>query len=304
MLGGIFVPISSLKTFVTIVDTGSLAAAARQLRLSPSAISKQLSTLEQRLGTQLIRRSTRSMQVTEAGQHFFKRCVEITRSIEAAETEVRDLVDAPTGTLKITMPEVLVSSDIAGVVQSFTASYPHISISIEVSNDLQSLINKQLDIGFRAGPLPDSGLIGAPLFEARIVMCASPDYVARHGIPETMEQLGEHRLLIPNPVYLSPSDGNGNAAMAVLEPDRQLLCDNIALLLELAKSGAGLALLWDYSAAAALSSGELQSFECPIAHAPRPVSLVYLSRDYVPHRVRLFIEHIKNHFPPSATASG
>lgn len=289
-------PNSNLKTFVTIVDTGSLAETARQLKLSPSAISKQLSALEQRLGTQLIQRSTRWMQVTEAGLHFYKRCVEITRSLEAAESEVRDLVDAPMGTLKITMPEVLVSSDIASVLQSFTAIHPHITISLEITNDLQSLIQNSLDVGFRVGQLPDSGLIGANLFEANVVMCASPSYVKSNGVPATVEQLDNHQILVPSPIYLSPSDGSSDVITPRHEPERQLLCDNTSMLIELAKSGVGPALIWDYSAAAAIARGELQCFPSPIAHAPRRVSLVYTSRDFLPRRVRLFIEHVKNHY--------
>ena len=203
---------ASYLTFMTIIETGSLAATARKLHLSPSAVSKQLATLEQRLGTQLIQRSTRSMQVTEAGECFFQRCIEITQAVEAAETEIRDLVTAPSGTLRITLPQVLVTRDFADLLRRFGELYPGISISLEVSNNIERLIEKNLDLGFRAGPLQDSRMVATELFQSQIVLCASPGYAASHGIPTNADQLVKHTLLIPDLVYLNPTaarSGNG-----------------------------------------------------------------------------------------------
>ncbi len=252
--------------------------------------------LEQRLGTKLVQRSTRSLQITEAGERFYRRCIDITHAIDAAETEVRDLASDPSGVLKITIPLVLATPDFASLLQSFTAAHPGISLNIEVSNDPKNLIDKNLDIGFRVGALKDSRLIAIRLYQAEIVMCGSPDYLVSQGHPEDVAALQAHRTLIPSLAYLPPYAIQSNDSTSTFHLENYILCDNASLLIELAKKGVGLAMVWASYVQAELQAGTLVQINSPIQYDPRPVSLVYTSRDYQPRRLSLFIDHVKRHY--------
>jgi len=289
------VSLNAYRIFTEIVASGSLADTARTLHLSPSAVSKHLSRLEQRLGVKLLQRSTRSLQVTEAGERFYHRCLDILHAAALAETEARDSAGDPSGTLSLTLPEVMATPETAALIQSFTAKHSSVSVDIEVSNNPRNLIEKGFDAGFRVGPLQDSQLVASELFRANIVLAASPDYVKQHGEPPDVAALASHPLIVPDPVYLTASSDGADSKDA-LNPKQCLVCDNTNMLIEMAKAGAGIAMLWDSSARQALASGELVELKSPVAHEPRPVSIIYLSRDYLPQRMRLFVEHVKQHY--------
>lgn len=278
---------SPYRVFVTIVDTGSLAASARQLHLSPSAVSKQLSTLEQRLNAKLIQRSTRSIQVTEIGERFYQQCTTILQAIERAETEIKDLAGKPAGRLKVTLPQVLANQTLARMLSQFGETYPAITLELTVSNALENLIEKNLDAGFRVGPLEDSRLVAVELFQAHTIVCASADYLACHGAPQRLEDLANHRLLIPSHLNLSPY------GHLLSLSSHHHFCDNANLLVEMAMAGLGIALGLDISLTPALKRGDLIQLPFSVARQSLPVSLVYLSRQFMPRRLALFIEQVK-----------
>ena len=290
-------PNSPYKTFVTIVDTGSLAATARKLHLSPSAVSKQLSMLEQRLGTQLLQRTTRSIQITDAGELFFQRCIVILNATEAAETEVMELSGTPSGKLTITLPQLLATAEFSVMLQTFRRDYPTIGLELSVSNDLENLIVKNLDVGFRVGPLEDSRLIGRELFHAQTIMCASPDYLQQHGYPRHIKDLANHQLLIPS--YLNLSQYS-QSSIDTGHPN-VTLCDNANMIVELASAGAGLVFMLDVVLESAITREKLIPLQLPAdiqpgGFQPALVSLVYTSRDYIPRRLSVFIEYVMGYY--------
>ena len=126
-------------------------------------------------------------------------------------------------------------------------------------------------------------------------MAASPTYTERYGVPTDLAALQGHTLLVADPVYLTPSSPTGTAG-STFHPNHCIRCSNVNMLIKLAKAGAGLAMLWNSCAHQEIESGELVMFASVIAHQPRPVSIVYVSREYLPRRTRLFIEHVKNHY--------
>jgi len=287
--------LSVYRTFVKIVETGSLAATARELHLSPSAVSKQLAALEQRLGATLIQRSTRSIQVTAVGQQFYRRCLEIIESSNTAESEVRDWVGEQGGTVRITLPQALATAEFSQLLQSFRRAQPNISLDIRVSNAPYNLIDNNLDVAFRAGNLKDSRLVAIELFRSQVIMCASADYLRERGAPQTPEDLHRHTLLVPSQHYLpAPLNGPGEYSS-----DNHILCDDLGMLIELTKQGAGLGLLLEHFAQEQIERGALLTVQSPLAHQARPFNMIYLSRDYMPRRVLLFLEHIKGHYGKS-----
>lgn len=284
------------RTFQKIVETGSLAATARELHISPSAVSKQLSGLEQRLGAKLLQRSTRSIQVTEVGERFFRRCTDVLLAADAAESEVRDLTGKLGGDLKVTLPRAVASREFTLLLRSFSGAYPGITLDISVRNDTQHLIEKKIDVAFRAGHLKDSRLVAIELFRTPIVMCAAPDYIQQMGIPADTVALASHRLLVPSSHYLQAQTERSHASALPSPFENHLLCDDLGMLVELAKSGAGVAMLWESYVRTEIAQGNLVQFDSLIKHAPRPVNMIYLSRDYTPRRLTLFLEHVRNHF--------
>jgi DNA-binding transcriptional LysR family regulator len=287
------VPASGYRTFVKIVETGSLAATAKELHLSPSAVSKHLSALEDRLGAKLIQRSTRSMQVTDVGERFFHRCLDILAAADNAESEVRDSSGELGGKLKITLPQAMASAGFSLLLQSFRKAYPRISLDIKVSNTAQNLIEQNIDVAFRAGTLKDSRLVAIELFSTRIVMCGSPDYIQREGEPENLQQLRDHTLLVPAYYYLRSAEEQIDQDELSSPFDNHLICDELPMLVELAKSGAGIAMLWESYTQAEVEAGGLVQFESLIKHELRPLNMIYLSREYMPRRLTLFLEHIR-----------
>jgi len=295
--------LGSYRTFIKIVETGSLAATARELHISPSAVSKQLAGLEQRLGAKLLQRSTRSVQVTEVGERFFHRCIEVLQAAEAAESEVRDLTGELGGELKIALPQAVASEEFTSLLYDFTRTYPSITLDIRVSNAAQKLIESKFDVAFRVGHLKDSSLLAVELFRARVVMCASPEYIQRFGMPSTLSDLADHTLLAPSYHYLQPETGRLQRPASPSVRENHILCDDLGVLLNLAKSGAGVAMMWESYVRVAVAQGSLLQFDSLIEHTPRPVSMLYLSRDYVPRRLTLFLEHIRGHYGKALTAS-
>ena len=286
--------LSSYSVFAKIVESGSLAKAAQELHLSPSAVSKQLSGLEQRLGAKLIQRSTRSIQVTEIGERFYQRCQQILCAVTDAETEVKELASEAAGRLRVTLPQSLATAHFASLIHTFQARYPAITVDLGVSNSIVNLIENKVDVAFRAGALDDSRLIATELFRAEIVLCGSPAYFDAHPVPRSLTDLKSHRLLVPSEHYIPTQwrpRSRGSAQQA-----HWSVCEDINLLVESLKLGAGVGLLWEQAARSHLEQGELVAVASPIEHAPRPVNMIHLSRDYLPKRVAVFLGFFREHF--------
>jgi len=288
--------LSSYRTFTKIVENGNLASAAKELHLSPSAISKQLSTLEQRLGAALIQRSTRSVQVTDIGEQFYRRCSAILRMVDEAESEVVEMSEEISGRLRVTLPQSLACAQFATQLMDFQRLYPAINLDLSVSNSVVNLIDNKVDVAFRAGALEDSRLIATPLFQANIVICASPEYLRTNPAPKTPSDMEQHRLLVPSPHYL-PTELQRLPKAATARAN-YTVCEDLGLLIDLVKAGYGVGLLWDYFVQAHLDGDGLMVLKSPLEHSPRPLSLVHLSRDYLPKRIEHFLRFFRTRYRP------
>lgn len=284
--------LSSYRTFIKIVETGSFAATARELHISASAVSKQIAGLEQRLGAKLLNRSTRTVQVTEVGERFFYRCIRVLQEAQIAESEVRDGVGELEGELKIALPQAVASEEFTSLLYSFNKTYPQITLDIRVSNSSQKLIENNFDVAFRVGHLKDSRMLAVELFHARVVMCASPEYIQQHGLPSRLQDLTEHKLLAPSYHYMPPEPAKRQFSASA----NYMVCDDLGVLLNLAKSGAGVALMWASYVQEAVEQGSLIQFESLVEHEPRPVNMLYLSKDYLSRRLTLFLDHVRAHY--------
>jgi DNA-binding transcriptional LysR family regulator len=196
--------LDSMMTFVRIVDAGSLSAAGRRLRLSLAAVSRQLASLEQRLGVQLLRRTTRRLALTDTGAMYYKACQRILAEIDEADDEAAGLHGEPKGTLVVDGPGTFGHLYLAPLVPRFLARHPQLHIELRLTDRFVDLIEERTDLLVRVGRLPDStSLVARRLAEHPRIVCASPAYLSRAGRPTRPEDLSQHECvllsLLPNP---------------------------------------------------------------------------------------------------------
>ncbi|WP_431823584.1 LysR family transcriptional regulator [Burkholderia sp. F1] len=188
--------LESMTVFVEIVGTGSLAAAADRLGLSPSMVGKHLNALEARLGVRLLQRTTRNHHLTEAGSLYLDRCRDILGRVKAADEDASTLRGSPVGHLRISAPISFGVTQLTPAISAFLAQYPGVDIELMLTDAPVDPIGDGVDVAFRFGPLVDSTLIARSLPSYyRMVVCAAPDYLARRGMPTAPHDLVHHDCL-------------------------------------------------------------------------------------------------------------
>ena len=187
--------LSAMKAFARVAETHSFSATARDLRLSKSLISRQISSLENELGVRLFNRTTRSLALTEAGQDYFERVTRILSDIEEAQATVTHLQTTPRGKLRISAPMSFSILHLSSALPDFLEQYPDIEIDITMNDRFVDLIEEGFDIGIRIGRLTDSTMKVHKLASLKRIVCASPAYLARYGSPRTPDDLKHHNCL-------------------------------------------------------------------------------------------------------------
>lgn len=184
-----------MSVFVRVVDAESFSSAARALKLTPSAVSKLVSRLEDRLGARLLNRTTRRISLTEEGRAFYQRCLPILSAIEEAERAVTELRAEPRGLLKVNASTAFGQYHISPLIPDFTARYPDLRIQLTLTDSIVNLVEEEVDVAIRIGELPDSSLIARKIGTARRLVAAAPSYLERRGAPQSPDDLGDHNCL-------------------------------------------------------------------------------------------------------------
>lgn len=288
--------VNSLKTFVRVFELGSMSAAGRDQRVSAAVASARIAELEKHLGVRLFNRTTRSLQPTEQGSIFYKGAIKILETIEEAETAVADVSRSPRGSIHVAAPLGIGKRLIAPLIPGFKDLYPAIDVRLRLSDRRVDITAEGLDVAFLLGPLEDSNLRVRPIAECRRVLAASPDYIARRGMPRSGRDLVEDRhacLMLRYPgarefiwTLVTPEGPRRFEVTGPFESDDGDVLTGWAL------AGRGIILKPVFEIAELLRSGELVSVaeETP----PQEVRLAAL----FPHKrlqdpkIRLFIEHM------------
>ena len=184
--------VRAMMIFARVVEEGGFSAAARKMGLSRAAISHQIRQLEAKLGVPLLRRSTRTFSITDAGARYYDSCRTIMLEAEAARKRVEELRDEPVGKISITSSVHLGTLRIVPILNRFRQQYPGVAIDVHLSDDVVDLIGMGIDIGIRSGPLKSSELKSFKLYQTRRIVAASPEYLARAGCPGSIEELANH----------------------------------------------------------------------------------------------------------------
>lgn len=292
--------VDSLHTFVTVVRTRNFTTAANNLNVTPSAISKQISGLEDRLGVRLLNRTTRSVSPTEAGQLFYQHCESILESITEAEKLVTDFDDTPRGRLRITAMSNFGRRELAKIFHDFTMQYPDVSFELHISDRPVDIVQEGYDFALRIGSLDDSRLIAKPIAEQRIVICASPEYLAKWGKPNKLSDLLEHRILLVTSAeyartnWLRQFEKENKFSLASIE--RKLTVNDIDLIYEACLAGTGITGLPTYIADEHIKQGSLIPLFPKMKIPVRTIKAVFPQNRYLSSKSRAFLDFITAYF--------
>lgn len=280
-----------LEVFVAVADAGSFAKAGTRLRMSPPAVTRAISALEDRLGARVFNRTTRSLTITEVGQRFLESAKHILTDMETAEKEAVGATAMPQGHLTVTASVTFGRSALAPVVCGFLSEHPRVTASVLLLDRVVNLVEEGIDVAVRIGPLPDSNLVAKRIGTVRRVLVASPDYLARRGKPKKPADLKLHSViaftgLMPSREWRFNSEQNPNSI--VLSPTFEI--NDALAAIRAAEMGHGITVALSYMVHDKIRDGKLVPVLDNITQSQRPVHLVYPQARLVAPKVRAFID--------------
>jgi DNA-binding transcriptional LysR family regulator len=282
-----------MSALVAAVDAGSLSAAARRLGMPLATLSRKIAELESHLNTRLLHRTTRRLSLTESGSSYVAACRRILEEIGEAERAATGEYAVPKGELAVTAPIVFGRLHVVPVIAEFLAHYPEIDINLVLTDRVVHLLDEHVDIAVRIGELPDSALVATHVGTVRRVVCGSPDYFARHGVPQRPQDLTTHEC-IGFEVLASKRAwvfGSGKSERSVQIHSR-FGVNTAEAAIAAAVLGAGLTRVLSYQVEQALRDGSLRVVLESFESAPLPLSLVRKEQAPVPLKLRAFLDFV------------
>ena len=277
-----------MRVFVAVAEAQGFAPAARRLAMSPPAVTRAISALEERIGTRLLHRTTRIVRLTEAGNRFLADCKRILGEIEEAEASAAGSHAEPRGQLAVTAPVMFGRMYVAPIVLDFLAHHPRVTARMLFLDRLADLIDEGLDVAVRIAHLPDSSLHAVRVGSVRRVVCASPDYLAARGTPQTPADLSQHDA-IAFALGASPEQWSF-ASSETVSPPTQLIVNSNDVAIAAAVAGRGIARVLSYQIVPELRAGKLQVVLAEFEPPPLPISLVYAEGRRAAAKVRVFVD--------------
>ena len=292
---------TDMTAFVRAVERGGFSAAARELGLTPSAISKLVTRMEDRLGVRLLNRTTRRLALTPEGEAFFHRAQRILADIEEAENEVARFRERPSGRLRISVGTAFGGYQFVPALPEFLARYPEIEVELTMTDRIVDLMEEGADVGIRTGELLDSSLVARRICDMERVICASPAYLRKHGTPRKPADLAEHNCLVlaASPQFhqwpFDTADG-----VRIVEVEGNVTASNAETLVQLAIMGLGLIRLADVIVGDAIAKGQLKPVLADVHHVePLPLHAVYPFGRHRSPRVAALVDFLVEKFADS-----
>ena len=289
--------LEDMHAFIRIVEAGGIGKAADQLNTAKSAVSRRLVELENRLGVKLINRTTRSINLTDAGRTYYTRALKVLDDVTELNSLTSDGVAQLAGSIRLSVPVSFGMSHLSAAIDKFIKLHPSVEFDISFSDRHIDLIEEGVDLALRISELKDSSLIARRICPVSIYLAASPSYLETHGTPTTLEELKHHKLL----KYLGSS--SGTVRIQDLEKQEHMIpmqvsmhANNGDFLMQMAKAGHGIIsspafICWD-----ALKTGELVKILSDYTVPPINAYAVYPANRYLSQRARIFIAFLKEHF--------
>lgn len=290
--------LNKIQTFICVAEERSFSLAARRLHMTPSAVSKQITDLEAKLGMILLNRSTRGVSLTEAGGKLFEYGAQALEDLHAAVGAARDLQSAPQGVLRLHVVSGYAQWVLAPLLPRFLARYPTLQLEVTTSTPALSLVKAQADLVISGKTLPDPGVAYRDLGPVPYVVCASPDYFRRHGKPTRPEDLTQHNCLIHTvfaPKAWPFTVGPSNISVRVCG---SLSSSSSEVLLQVARQGGGIVRLADYTVAADLKAGRLEAIFEGMTRTIHHMRAYFPAGRDLPAKTTAFLDFIEAELAP------
>ena len=289
-----------MNVFAAVGEEEGFAAAARRLDLSPAAVTRAIASLEEQMGVRLLLRTTRSVRLTEAGQRYLDDTRAILASIEEANQAAAGVNAAPKGNLTVTAPVLFGKAFVMPCILRYLDAYPEVDVSALFLDRVVNLVDEGIDVAVRIGHLPDSSLKALRVGQVRRVLCAAPDYLARHDMPRHPADLQRHTIIAATGISPRVEWKFGavdDPTLVRLRPRLTVSSNDAAI--EAAVTGLGICRLLSYQVADEVKAGRLQILLDDHEEAPWPVHLVHRENKFGSSKVRKFIdmlaEHLRGH---------
>lgn len=282
-----------MQVFLRVVEAGSFSEAARLLRLTPSTVSKLVSRIEARLGVRLIERSTRALSLTAEGQLYYQRSQALLKELDLIEQEISYGAAATGGTVRVNVSVAIGVLGLEPILPEFWRAYPNIVVDLSLSDEMVDLYLDRTDIAFRVGALADSGMVARRIGTSRRKIVAAPSYLARRGVPLTVEDLSRHNCLGFNfrraePVW--PLKESGRIVDRVVAGS--LLANNGETVRRMTLAGVGLARMGGYHVRADIAAGRLVEVLADVVEADEEEMHAVFLGQRMPQRVRVFLDFV------------
>ncbi|QBJ78449.1 LysR family transcriptional regulator [Aquitalea sp. USM4] len=289
---------SEIRAFVTVAEQGSFAAAADRLDLSRAMVTKLVSALEARLGVRLMHRTTRRLSLTEAGETYLAQGGALLAELEDLDALLSQGASKASGRLRVTAPVSFGMRFLGRAIAGFQRQHPQVEVELSLNDRKVDLVDEGFDLAIRVSNLDDSSLIARPLAKVRDRLCASPDYLLRHGVPQHPDELAQHDCLIYTLInqphlweYQGPDGQPGKVRIK-----GSLRANNGDILTDAAVHGMGITRQPEFLLQQALESGQLQTILDDYRWSCLDVSAVYPIRRHVPGKVRVFVDFLVDFF--------
>lgn len=280
-----------IEVFVAVAEEESFAAGARRLGLSPPAVTRAVAALEQSLGVKLLNRTTRYVRPTDAGQRYLDDARQILVKVQEADEAAAGINAAPRGHLTVTAPVLFGKTFVMPHIVEFLQRYPAVEVSALFLDRVVNMMEEGVDVGVRIGALPDSSMRALRVGQVRRVLCASPEYLAQHGIPQTPEDLKQHHIVAASGVTPSVEwkFGESDHATSIRIKPRLTVTSNDGAIAAVLK-GAGITRLLSYQVAHELQTGSLKTVLSEYEASPLPIHIVHREGRDGSAKVRSFVD--------------
>jgi DNA-binding transcriptional LysR family regulator len=283
--------LNDFLVFARVVETGSFTAAARLLGMPKTTVSRRMAALERELGVRLVQRTTRSLNMTDAGRLYYQQSSQALRTIEDANSRLAEARAEPSGTIRISAPIGFGGHFLTSAVLDFLSAHPKTMVELQLTDDTLNLIEHRIDLAFRTGILPDSTPIARKLGSTHRILCASPDYLARRGVPAAAADLPRHHCVIAGPsIGIAHWVLDGPHGQETIAVSARFAANEMQVVIAAAIAGHGIAQLPYQVAEASIRGGRLRRVLDDYTTPAGGLYAVYPSSQHVSPSVKAFIE--------------
>ena len=290
-----------MKAFCAVVEAGGFSSAARKTDLSKNLLSKYVAQLENSLNTRLLNRTTRHVSTTAAGQAYYERCKPILSELDELESLMLDSHSQPRGELRITAPLSFAELHMMPVIAQLSRDYPELEINLLLSDRMVDIIDMGIDVAIRIGELPDTSLVARKIAPAHTRICASPDYIKQHGLPQTPQDLQQHPCIFDTNITSRKQwqyEYQGHSQTIKL--NGSISVNSVLAVKELILENMGIGLCPDFVISDDIEKGRIQTMLDDYNFYQLNLYAVYPHRRHLSGKVRVFIDALLKHFNPES----